>query len=121
LVVRLFHLADVVEVYHRRSGVSGAVGVARARSGSQFDPKLVDAFCSTAAEVLPVATDEYDAHQLFSREPGLAGRLSDEDFDAALVALADFTDLRCTFRAGHSLGATTAYGVTSISVLATKS
>lgn len=104
LVVRLFHLADVVEVHHRRGGVAAAVEVARARSGSQFDPRLVDVFCSTAVEVLPGVDDEYDAHQLFAQAPGLAGRLSDDDFDAALIALADFTDLRCACRAGHSRG-----------------
>jgi HD-GYP domain-containing protein (c-di-GMP phosphodiesterase class II) len=104
LLVRLFHVADVVEVHHRRGGVGAAVAVARARSGSQFDPGLVDAFCSTAAELLPADGDEYDAQQLFSREPGLAGRLSDEEFDSALVALADFTDLRSPCRAGHSRG-----------------
>jgi HD-GYP domain-containing protein (c-di-GMP phosphodiesterase class II) len=104
LVVRLFHLADVVEVHHRRSGVAAAVEVARARSGSQFDPRLVDAFCSTAVEVLPVATDEHDAHELFAGEPGLTGQLTDDELDAALVALADFTDLRSVSRAGHSRG-----------------
>jgi HD-GYP domain-containing protein (c-di-GMP phosphodiesterase class II) len=104
LVVRLFHLADVVEVHHRRSGVAAAVEVALARSGSQFDPHLVDAFCSAAVEVLPGVTDVYDAHELFSQESSLAGRLSDEDFDAALLALADFTDLRSASRAGHSRG-----------------
>jgi HD-GYP domain-containing protein (c-di-GMP phosphodiesterase class II) len=104
LVVRLFHLADVVEVHHRRGGIAAAVAVARARSGSQFDPALVDAFCSAAVELLPTATDEYDAHLLFSQEPGLATRLTDEGLDAALVALADFTDLRCAYRAGHSRG-----------------
>ncbi|HET6627838.1 MAG TPA: HD domain-containing phosphohydrolase [Nocardioidaceae bacterium] len=104
LVVRLFHLADVVEVHHRRSGRVRAVEVAQARSGSQFDPRLVDAFCSSAGELLPGADDEYDAHELFSGEPGLAGRLSNDDLDAALVALADFTDLRCPSRAGHSRG-----------------
>lgn len=104
LVVRLFHLADVVEVHHRLGGVAAAVAVARARSGRQFDPRLVDAFCATAVEVLPGAIDEYDAHRLFAQEPGLAGRLSNDDFDAALVALADFTDLRSTCRAGHSRG-----------------
>jgi HD-GYP domain-containing protein (c-di-GMP phosphodiesterase class II) len=104
LTVRLFHLADVVEVHHRRKGVAAAVAVARARSGSQFDPRLVDAFCSTAVEVLPGEADEYDAHELFTQQPGLAGRLSDADLDAALVALADFTDLRSASRAGHSRG-----------------
>jgi len=104
LVVRLFHIADVVDVHRRGGGVAAAVEVAQARSGSQFDPRLVDAFCSSAGELLTGADDEYDAHELFSREPGLARRLSDNDLDAALVALADFTDLRCPSRAGHSRG-----------------
>ena len=104
VVVRLFHLADVVEVYHRRGGVTAAVEVARSRSGGQFDPSLVDAFCMAADEVLPADVDGYDAQELFSHDPGLAGRLSDDDFEAALVALADFTDLRCASRAGHSRG-----------------
>lgn len=104
LVVRLFHLADVVEVHHARAGVAAAVEVARDRSGKQFDPHLVDAFCATADDVLPDAAEEYDAHQLFAQAPGLAGRLSDDELDAALVALADFTDLRCPSRAGHSRG-----------------
>jgi HD-GYP domain-containing protein (c-di-GMP phosphodiesterase class II)/DNA-binding CsgD family transcriptional regulator len=104
LVVRLFHLADVVEVHHRRGGVPAALAVARSRSGSQFDPELVDAFCSTTTQVLPGSDDEFDAHRLFSQEPALSGRLSDDDLDAALVALADFTDLRCASRAGHSRG-----------------
>jgi HD-GYP domain-containing protein (c-di-GMP phosphodiesterase class II) len=104
LVVRLFHLADVVEVHHRRYGLAGAVEVARARSGAQFDPELVEAFCSAAVDVLPKDSDQYDAHELFSHEQGLASRLSDEDLDTALTALADFTDLRCAFRAGHSRG-----------------
>jgi HD-GYP domain-containing protein (c-di-GMP phosphodiesterase class II)/DNA-binding CsgD family transcriptional regulator len=102
LTVRLFHLADVVEVHHRRKGVAAALEVARARSGSQLDPRLVDVLCATAAEVLPRDADEYDAHELFSRQPGLTDRLSEQDFDAALVALADFTDLRSPSRAGHS-------------------
>ena len=104
LVVRLFHVADIVEVHHRRGGVAAAVAVARARSGRQFDPSLVEAFCTGADELLPTPGDDHDAHRLFSREPGLAGRLGDDDLDAALVALADFTDLRCPSRAGHSRG-----------------
>ena len=104
LVVRLFHLADVVEVHHRRYGVAAAVEVARARSGSQFDPRLVETFCAAAPDLLPGDGDEHDAHELFAHAPGLAGRLDDDALDAALTALADFTDLRSACRAGHSRG-----------------
>jgi HD-GYP domain-containing protein (c-di-GMP phosphodiesterase class II) len=104
LPVRLFHLADVVEVYHRNSGVDGAVQAARARRGTQFDPRLVDTFCATAAAVLAGDPAAADAHELIAAEPGLAGGLSDAQFDQALEALADFTDLRSASRAGHSRG-----------------
>ncbi len=39
--VRLFHLADVVEVHYRAAGVAGALRVARARRGRQFAPDVV--------------------------------------------------------------------------------
>jgi len=104
LTVRLFHLADVAEVYHRREGLAAAIGVARARRGKQFDPTLVDAFCAHAAELLPGEQDHHDAFDLFAREPGLSEPLTDHALDDALVALADFTDLRCPARAGHSRG-----------------
>ena len=50
--VRLFHLADTVEVFHRAGGVGAAVEVARARRGKHFDPEVVDLFCATAPDVL---------------------------------------------------------------------
>ena len=39
LTMRLFHLADTVEVHHRTRGLDDAVGVARARRGKHFDPR----------------------------------------------------------------------------------
>ncbi len=45
LPVRLFHLADVIEVFHRAGGTGAAIEVARARRGKQFDPAVVDVFC----------------------------------------------------------------------------
>ena len=49
---RLINLADVVEVFGRGGGVEAAVTVARERSGTQFDPDLVDVFCEQAPMVL---------------------------------------------------------------------
>ena len=54
---RLVNLADVVEVYHRTGGVEAAVAVARERSGSQFDPELVEAFCLDAPGCSATSTD----------------------------------------------------------------
>lgn len=104
LPMRLFHLADVVEVVHRAEGTDAAVDVARDRRGSQFDPAVVDAFCAVATDVLGDPTTEADWHAAIAEEPALQQRLSEQELDAALEAIADFTDLRSMSRAGHSRG-----------------
>jgi HD-GYP domain-containing protein (c-di-GMP phosphodiesterase class II) len=104
LPMRLFHVAEAVELFHRAEGSDAAVEVARARRGKQFDPGVVDAFCSTAADVLGDPSTEPDWHALIAEEPALQRRLTEVEFDAALEAIADFTDLRSPSRAGHSRG-----------------
>ncbi len=103
-LVRLFHLADVVEVINRTDGLAAAVDVARARRGSHFDPAVVDAFCATAAQVLDDDADDRDWDEVISADPALRHQLNGAELDAALEVVADFTDLRSTWRAGHSRG-----------------
>ena len=102
LPMRLFHLADTVEVFHRAKGTAAAVDVARERRGKHFDPTVVDTFCAVAGEVLGDPGEEPDWHALIEREPSLSRRLSTTELDTALEAIADFTDLRSVNRAGHS-------------------
>ena len=102
--VRLFHVADVVEVFHRTDGVDAAVEVARARRGSHFDPAVVDAFCTAAPDVLDGTADEPDHYEVIAADPTLQRRLRGQELDHALEAVADFTDLRSAWRAGHSRG-----------------
>jgi HD-GYP domain-containing protein (c-di-GMP phosphodiesterase class II)/DNA-binding CsgD family transcriptional regulator len=102
--VRLFHVADIVEVYYRTGGVDAAVEVARARRGSLFDPAVVDAFCAVARDVLDDSADQPDWHDLISSHAGLQHRLTGRELDSALEVVADFTDLRSAWRAGHSRG-----------------
>ncbi len=102
--MRLFHLADTVEVFHRVEGTGAAVEVARARRGKQFDPAVVDAFCAVAPDVLGYAPIEGDWDRRIAEEPALQARLTEDELDMALEAVADFTDLRSPPRAGHSRG-----------------
>jgi len=102
LPVRIFHLADVVEVYDRRGGVPAAVREAQRRRGRQFDPEIVDVFCTSADDILHEVPDVYDGSGRIVAEPHLLVTLSNGELDHALTALADFTDLRCPTRAGHS-------------------
>jgi HD-GYP domain-containing protein (c-di-GMP phosphodiesterase class II) len=104
LSMRLFHLADTVEVHHRTDGTDAAIDIARARRGKHFDPTVVDAFCAVAGDVLGDAADEPDWRALIEEEPSLQHRLTENQLDAALEAIADFTDLRSAPRSGHSRG-----------------
>ena len=89
-------------MFFRRGGVSAAVEVARARSAGEFDPRLVDLFCSNAQHLLEEisATTSWDS--VVSAEPGLARVLSPAELDDALEALADYADLKSPFLIGHS-------------------
>jgi len=102
LKTRLYHLADVVEVFHRTGGTTAAVDVVRSRRGTQFDPAIVDLFCSVAPDVLrdPAAEDDWNA--VIAGDPALQRCLTEAELDQALEAIADFTDLRSPSRAGHS-------------------
>ena len=102
LSMRLFHLADTVEVHHRTAGTAAAVDIVRARRGKHLDPNVVDAFCDVADDVLGEPDDEPDWRALIEAEPSLHQRLAENQLDAALEAIADFSDLRSASRAGHS-------------------
>ena len=115
---RLVNLADVVEVYHRTGGVDAAVAVARERSGTQFDPVLVDVFCSEAPRLFGDIDSVTTWPAVIEAEPALEIVLSDEELGSALEAIADFTDLKSPWTIGHSRGvadlacaATTTYGL----------
>ena len=101
LKTRLYHLADVVEVFHRTGGVAAAVEMVRNRRGTQFDPAVADLFCAVAADVLnDQAEDDWNA--AIAADPALQRCLTEAELDQTLVAIADFTDLRSPSRAGHS-------------------
>ena len=102
LPARIVAMADVVEVYHRTSGDEGAVAVARERSGTQFDPALVDLVAAEASTLF----DDLDAatswQAVIDAEPGLTAPLSSDALDTALEAIADFVDIKSPYTLGHS-------------------
>jgi HD-GYP domain-containing protein (c-di-GMP phosphodiesterase class II) len=100
----IVNLADVVEVFYRMGGLAAATEVARQRSGTQFDPVLVDVFCSSAAELFAELDGVTTWDVVIADEPGLAAWLSYAEFDAALEAIANFVDLKSPYTIGHSRG-----------------
>ncbi len=104
LTSRLVNLADVVVVFHRVGGVEAAVGVARERSGTQFDPQLVTLFCDVAEELFTALDETPTWDAVIASEPGLGTPLADGHLDAALEAVADFADVKSPYTIGHSRG-----------------
>jgi len=104
LPMRVVHVAEIVEVFHRRDGTQAAVEVARERSGKQFDPTIVDEFCRVAHEVLGSLDPDTNWHALIEAEPALRPLLAEDELDRALEAVADFSDLKSPYLSGHSRG-----------------
>jgi HD-GYP domain-containing protein (c-di-GMP phosphodiesterase class II) len=101
---RLVTLADVVEVFHRAGGTDAAIAVARQRRGTQFDPQIVDIFTDHAAALFAGLDEVSSWDAVIGAEPALGVRLTGEKFDAALEAVADFTDVKSPYTIGHSRG-----------------
>ena len=99
---RLVNLADVVEVFHAKGGVPAAIGVARRRSGTQFDPRLVDLFCEHAESLFEELESVGSWAAAMAVEPTLDRRLSDDELEEALEVIADFVDLKSPYTIGHS-------------------
>jgi HD-GYP domain-containing protein (c-di-GMP phosphodiesterase class II)/DNA-binding CsgD family transcriptional regulator len=102
LPARVAQVAEYVEVAQRVGGVQGVKELARERRGEQFDPQLSD-LLEAEAEVLLSGLDEvgtWDA--VIAAEPALAIVVSGERFDDALLAIANFVDLKSPYFLGHA-------------------
>jgi HD-GYP domain-containing protein (c-di-GMP phosphodiesterase class II) len=99
---RLTILVDVIEVFHRTAGVEAAVAAARERSGTQFDPELVELLADHANEIFAGLDGVSTWNAVIAAEPALERRLSEEELDRALEAVADFVDLKSPHTLGHS-------------------
>jgi HD-GYP domain-containing protein (c-di-GMP phosphodiesterase class II) len=99
---RITQIGEFTEVAHRVGGTAAAVSVAEKHAGSQFDPELAAVFCAHADEIL----DELDGGEtwdaVIGAEPSLGVYLSPSQFDAALLAIADFVDLKSPYTLGHA-------------------
>lgn len=103
LAARISHVADAAEVLERRLGMIGAVETIRSRSGTHFDPEVVDAFATDPSQLFDgIGDDTID--QLLELEPVERTPLTDDALDDALAAIGDFCDLRTPCFAGHARG-----------------
>ncbi len=104
LIMRIVGLAQDAVIFHRLGGVASAATMAEARKGSAHDPRIVQCFCEQTSHFFAGLEEEPSWEMVLSLEPGAHTYLSDEQFDRACQAIADFVDIKSPYTLGHSSG-----------------
>jgi len=104
LASRIAEPATQAVIFHREGGVDAALAMMDRRSGSWFDPSVVDAFRAVGPKSLQRLEEDDPWEAVIEAEPepvrtAEAGRLHE-----VAEAFADMTDLKTTFTLGHSSG-----------------
>ena len=102
IAARVSHFAEFIEVAHRSGGVTAAVDLAGKLAGSQFDPNIASLVASDASEIVGDLDGASAWHDVIAAEPSLTRRLTDDELDGTLGAIADFVDLKSPYFLGHS-------------------
>lgn len=105
LYARIALLAQVVDVFHTSGGRDAAVREIRSRSGTWFDPLLVDAFMDASrSAALWAGLAAPDLERLvFDLEPGRREVGLDDDYlDDVAAAFGQVVDAKSPYTAGHS-------------------
>lgn len=102
---RIALLAQVIDVFQFNQGAEAAIAEVRGRSGSWFDPALVEAFAAVARDpqfwaMLAGPSVEAAVREL---EPATHRVTLDEDYlDDIAAAFGEVVDAKSPFTAGHS-------------------
>jgi HD-GYP domain-containing protein (c-di-GMP phosphodiesterase class II) len=102
VAARLAQFSEFVEVAHRLGGPGAAVALAERQSGSQFDPALTAALRSDPDGILGGLDSAHTWSAVIDAEPALRITLPGSVFDRALLAIADFVDLKSPYTLGHA-------------------
>src|ERR1043165_2079436 len=90
--------------FHRLSGVDAALNVARERKGGAYAPQLVEVFCAHSEELCKGLDQQPSWRAVLELEPGGKETLSEDGFNNACRAFADFVDIKSNYTLTHSSG-----------------
>jgi HD-GYP domain-containing protein (c-di-GMP phosphodiesterase class II) len=99
--VRVVSFAQDAIVLRAAYGAEAAHAKLEARAGSAYDPQIVDRYLKRADE-LTAGLDDASWDAVLALEPEPHAPLSEQEFDAACLAMADFADLKSPYSVGHS-------------------
>ncbi len=99
---RIAQAAEYVEVANRMGGIAAVSKLARERRGGHFDPAVADLLVERGEEFLSGLDTVAVWSAVIGAEPALAVMVSNEGLRAALVAIANFVDLKSPYFLGHA-------------------
>ena len=102
LPMRLASLSDSVEVAHREGGLQAANALAKATSGTWFDPALVAAWSAHSGELHADLDDAATWESVVNTEPTACRALAVEELSTALELVGSYSDLKSPWFSGHS-------------------
>jgi HD-GYP domain-containing protein (c-di-GMP phosphodiesterase class II) len=109
---QILHVAELVEVRHRISGIAGPSGAARdaaiaevrRRRGKHLAPAIADAFLAAHAELWPVLEAASVWELYLEDEPAGSAASPRLDLERIAAAFGRFADLKSPYTLGHSTG-----------------
>lgn len=100
--MRVVHIADDAEVHARVGGIDAAIRMLRSRSGTEFDPDLVE-LCTRGDGALLDGLDRVDAwQQVVDGCAALDRPIPNSELTDVLNVFADYSDAKATWFLGHS-------------------
>ncbi|HEX9066571.1 MAG TPA: HD domain-containing phosphohydrolase [Streptosporangiaceae bacterium] len=102
VAARIAQLSEFLEVAHRVGGTGAALELARRRAGRQFDPELAGLVLAGPDAIFGGLAAIPAWQAVIEAEPALAVRLTEDQLDAALTAIANFVDLKTPYLLGHA-------------------
>jgi HD-GYP domain-containing protein (c-di-GMP phosphodiesterase class II) len=103
VAVRIVSVARDAELWAREAGWPAAAGVLAHRRGHGYDPAVVDVIVENGERWLEELSEDPCA-MVLDAEPEPVATIDDDRLDQALVAVADFTDIKSPWLRGHSRG-----------------
>lgn len=100
--VRIIHLAQDAATYYAEGGIETAMAMVRQRANRLYDPAICDLFCQQAQALCTDLDTPSTRDTVLQSEPGQPVWLAGEALSTALMALADFTDVKSPHTLGHS-------------------
>ena len=99
--MRVVSFAQDAIVLRAAFGADAANAKLKGRSGTAYEPLLVERFLDHADE-LTHKIDETTWEAVLALEPEPRASMSETEFDVSLLAMADFADLKSPYSVGHS-------------------